>query len=106
MLDESGPPLANYYRFRLSPEMVLALGAKVKRPGESMVGEPVELVAHDQPPDEMEPYERLLGDAVNGDATLFAREDAVEASWRVVDPVLGNATPFCEYNPIPGGHRG
>jgi glucose-6-phosphate 1-dehydrogenase len=99
VLDEPGPPPANYYRFRLSPEMVLALGTRVKRAGECMVGEPVELVAHEQPPDEMEPYERLLGDAAGGDATLFAREDAVEASWRVVDPVLGAATPLCEYEP-------
>jgi glucose-6-phosphate 1-dehydrogenase len=99
VLDEPGPPPANYYRFRLSPEMVVALGAKAKRPGEGMVGEPIELVAHDQPPDAMEPYERLLGDAANGDATLFAHEDAVEASWRVVDPVLGNATPLLPYEP-------
>ena len=99
MLEESGPPLANYYRFRLSPEVVLALGTKVKKPGERMEGERIEMVAHHQPPDEMEPYERLLGDAVNGDAMLFAREDAVEASWRVVDPVLGSATPLFEYEP-------
>ena len=62
-----------------------------------MVGERIELVAHHQPPDAMHPYERLLGDAANGDATLFAREDSVEASWRIVDPVLGNATPVYEY---------
>ena len=64
-----------------------------------MVGDQIELMAHDQPPDEMEPYERLLGDAANGDATLFAREDAVEASWRVVDPVLKGAIPLKEYEP-------
>jgi glucose-6-phosphate 1-dehydrogenase len=52
-----------------------------------------------QPPDEMEPYERLLGDAAKGEATLFAREDAVLASWRIVDPVLGNTTPLFEYEP-------
>ena len=63
VLDETGPPLANYYRFRLSPEVMLALGTKVKRPGEGMVGERIELVAHHQRPDEMEPYERLLGDS-------------------------------------------
>jgi glucose-6-phosphate 1-dehydrogenase len=76
---------------------VIALGTKVKKPGELMVGERVELVAHHQPPDEMEPYERLLGDAANGDATLFAREDSVEAAWRVVDPILGDTTPPFEY---------
>ena len=99
VLDETGPALDCYCRFRLSPEVVLALGTKVKKPGERMVGERIELVAHHQPPDEMEPYERLLGDAANGDATLFAREDSVEAAWRVVDPVLGNATPLSEYEP-------
>jgi glucose-6-phosphate 1-dehydrogenase len=99
VLDEPGAPPGNYYRFRLSPEMVLALGTQVKRPGEIMVGDQIELVAHDQPPDEMQPYERLLGDAANGDETLFAREDAVEASWRVVDPALASAIPLREYEP-------
>jgi glucose-6-phosphate 1-dehydrogenase len=103
VLDEPGPPPANYYRFRLSPDMVLALGAKAKKPGEKMVGEAIELVAHNQPPDAMEPYERLLGDAANGDATLFTHEDALEASWRVVDPVLDNATPLFEYEPSTWG---
>jgi glucose-6-phosphate 1-dehydrogenase len=99
VLDETGPPLANYYRFRLSPEVMLALGTKVKRPGEGMVGERIELVAHHQRPDEMKPYERLLGAAANGDPTLFAREDAVEHSWRIVGPILGNLTPLYEYEP-------
>jgi glucose-6-phosphate 1-dehydrogenase len=99
VLDESGPPLANYYRFRLTPETVLALGTKVKRIGESMVGERIELVARHERPDEMEPYERLLGAAANGDPTLFARQDAVEESWRIVDPILGNMTPLHQYEP-------
>jgi glucose-6-phosphate 1-dehydrogenase len=99
VLDDAEPPLANYYRFRLSPEMLIALGTKIKRPGERMVGERIELVAHEQAADEMEPYERLLGDAIHGDPTLFTREDAVEASWRVVDPVLGSATPLYPYTP-------
>jgi glucose-6-phosphate 1-dehydrogenase len=97
VLDETEPPLANYYRFRLSPEVVLALGTKVKRPGEGLVGERIELMAHHQKPDEMDPYERLLGDAAKGDATLFARQDTVEESWRVVDSVLGNMTPLYDY---------
>ena len=105
VLDESGPPLANYYRFRLSPEMMIALGAKVKKPGELMDGERIELVAHEQSPDEMEPYERLLGDALNGDKTLFSREDAVEASWRVLDPVLGTQLRFSNMSPIHGDRR-
>jgi glucose-6-phosphate 1-dehydrogenase len=99
VLDELDPPLANYYRFRLTPEMVIALGTKAKKPGELMVGERIELVACHQPPDEMGPYERLLGDAADGDATLFARQDSVEAAWRVVDPVLGDATPLHQYEP-------
>jgi glucose-6-phosphate 1-dehydrogenase len=99
VLDELDPPLANYYRFRLNPEIVIALGTKGKKPGELMVGEPIELVACHHAPDEMGPYERLLGDAANGDASLFAREDSVEAAWRIVDPILGNATPLTEYEP-------
>jgi glucose-6-phosphate 1-dehydrogenase len=99
VLDDITRPLENHYRFRLSPEEVLALGAKVKKPGERMEGRCIELIAHYQPPDEMEPYERLLGDAISGDATLFAREDSVEAAWRVVDPILGNRTPLYEYEP-------
>ncbi|MDP9121795.1 MAG: glucose-6-phosphate dehydrogenase [Acidobacteriota bacterium] len=99
VLDETALGVDTYCRFRLSPEMVVALGTMVKQPGELMVGETVELVAHHQPADEMEPYERLLGDAANGDATLFAREDSVEESWRVVDPILGSAAPLFEYEP-------
>jgi glucose-6-phosphate 1-dehydrogenase len=90
-------PATNYYRFRLSPDFVVALGAKVKKPGERMEGEDIELVAHYQPPDERDPYERLLGDAAKGDGNLFARQDAVEASWRIVEPILGNVTPVYEY---------
>ena len=64
-----------------------------------MQGEEVELVAVHQSPDEMAPYERLLGAAMKGDETLFVREDAVEAQWRIVDPILGNVTPIYEYAP-------
>lgn len=98
VVNESEVP-ANYYRFRLSPQFVLALGAKVKKPGEGMQGEGIELVAHYQPPDVRDPYERLLSDASQGDSTLFARQDAVEASWRIVDPILGNATRLYDYEP-------
>jgi len=99
VLDESGHMLANYYRFRLTPELVIAVGAKVKRPGEQMVGQRAELVAHYAQPDEMEPYERLLGDAIRGDATLFARGDAVESAWRILDQILGTGSPLYEYDP-------
>ncbi len=90
---------ANYFRFRLSPDVFISLGARAKVAGEAMVGEEVELVARHQSPDEMLPYERLLGDAMHGDQRLFAREDAIEAAWRVVDPILGAVTPVYEYEP-------
>jgi glucose-6-phosphate 1-dehydrogenase len=88
----------NYYRFRLSPELQIALGARMKQPGERMVGFPTELsFMHRADCDEMDAYERLLGDAMDGDQTLFARQDAVEAAWAIVDPVLGNATKVLPY---------
>lgn len=90
---------ADYFRFRLSPNLLISLGARAKMPGEAMVGEGVELVVRQVSADEMTPYERLLGDAIRGDATLFVREDGVEAAWTVVDPILGNATPVHEYEP-------
>jgi glucose-6-phosphate 1-dehydrogenase len=104
-----GPPLAifddtqtahsNYFRFRLSPEVVISAGARVKQPGEAMRGESVELIAHQYPRREKSPYERLLGDAIRGDASLFTRDDSVEAAWRVVEPMLGTSTPLAEYEP-------
>jgi len=94
---ENAPAASNHLRLRLSPEVVIALGVRVKLAGESMTGEDVELVATHQRGDEMQPYERLLGDALHGDSALFAREDALEAQWRIVDPVLGNVTPVYEY---------
>jgi glucose-6-phosphate 1-dehydrogenase len=91
----AAPP--NRFRFRLSPQVVLSLGARAKLPGEAMRGEDVELIAcHDQA-DEMAPYERLLRDAMRGDQMLFAREDSVVEAWRVVDPVLGSRTPLFQY---------
>jgi glucose-6-phosphate 1-dehydrogenase len=90
---------ANSFRFRLSPHVILSLAARAKRPGEVMVGEDVELVACHERADEMAPYERLLRDAMRGDQMLFAREDAVERAWRIVDPVLGSATPLDTYDP-------
>ena len=96
---EIEPSQPNFLRFRLSPNVLIALGARAKVPGEAMIGEEVELVARHHAGDEMAPYERLLGDAMRGDATLFAREDSVEAAWRVVDSVLGNVTPIHRYEP-------
>jgi glucose-6-phosphate 1-dehydrogenase len=90
---------ADYFRFRLSPDVSISLGARAKLPGEAMAGERLELVVQQTHADEMKPYERLLGDALRGDPTLFVREDSVEAAWNVVDPVLGSATPVHEYDP-------
>jgi glucose-6-phosphate 1-dehydrogenase len=90
---------ANYFRFRLSPDVSISLGARAKLPREAMAGEQVEFVVRQSLVDEMTPYERLLSDALRGDPTLFVREAGVEAAWRVVDPVLGAATPVCEYDP-------
>jgi glucose-6-phosphate 1-dehydrogenase len=90
---------ADYFRFRLSPNVSISVGARVKIPGEAMVGEVVELLVRQSPADEMTPYERLLGDAIRGDPALFVREDGVEAAWSVVDPILRNVTPIHEYEP-------
>jgi glucose-6-phosphate 1-dehydrogenase len=88
----------NHLRFRISPEMTIAVGTTVMAPGEVMKGETVEMVASRHPrPDEMDAYERVLGDAMVGDATLFAREDYVEEAWRIVDPALKASTPVYEY---------
>jgi glucose-6-phosphate 1-dehydrogenase len=78
----------NYFRFRLAPSCGVALAARVKRAGQEFVGEQRELYLMDELPDEQLPYERLLSDAMIGNGALFTREDAVEAAWAVVDPVL------------------
>jgi len=96
---EPVPSLTNYVRFRLGPEVAIAIGARAKRPGDAMTGEGVELMVRNQTADEMSAYERLIGDAMRGDANLFARADGVEAAWRVVEPILGDATPIYEYEP-------
>jgi glucose-6-phosphate 1-dehydrogenase len=90
---------ANYFRLRLSPEVVIGAGALVKRGGEDMHGEPVELIARHNSAAEKSPYERLLADAVRGDTSLFTQDDCVEAAWRVVDPVLKCGLPVIEYEP-------
>jgi len=79
---------SNYVRFRLSPNSAVALAARVKRAGQDFIGEQRELFLSEQQPGEETPYERLLGDAMAGDGALFTREDAIEAAWKVVDPVL------------------
>src|SRR6202790_799277 len=84
----------NYFRFRISPEVTLSFGMNVVAPSEDTISQPVEMIASRHPrTEEMDAYERVLGDAMAGDATLFAREDYVEEAWRIVDPVLKAGTP-------------
>jgi glucose-6-phosphate 1-dehydrogenase len=93
-------PSANYFRFRVSPEVAVAFGVTVMDAEDRMVGQPAEMLASRRAAaEEMDAYERVLGDAMDGDATLFARQDYVEEAWRIVDPVLKKATPVYEYEP-------
>jgi glucose-6-phosphate 1-dehydrogenase len=95
----------NYCRFRISPDVTLAFGLNVLAPTED-AGETVELLASHHPDaTEMDAYERVLGDAMAGDASLFAREDYVEAAWGIVDPVLKAGTPVYSYEPGSWGPR-
>ncbi len=88
---------SNYLRFRLSPNSAIALAARVKLAGEDFVGEERELYLSEERSGDETPYERLLGDAMKGDGALFTREDAVEAAWAVVDPVLKSHHPVSPY---------
>jgi glucose-6-phosphate 1-dehydrogenase len=91
---------SNYFRFRISPDVTIAFGVTVMDAEEKMIGESTELLAHHNPrADEMDAYERVLTDAMEGDATVFSREDYVEEAWRIVDPMLKAATPVYEYEP-------
>jgi glucose-6-phosphate 1-dehydrogenase len=100
---EAPPKMGNYLRFRVSPNVTIALGARAKQHGEKMVGAPTELRVVDEPEQGKEgrlgDYERLLGDAMLGDATLFARQDVVEAAWAIVDPVIHGPSPMFAYEP-------
>jgi glucose-6-phosphate 1-dehydrogenase len=94
------PSPANYFRFRISPDVVIAVGMQVLDSSDAMTGRPTELMVAQCPrANAMDAYERLLHDAMKGDATLFAREDSVEQAWRIVEPVLGTVTPVIEYEP-------
>ena len=96
----NGEIVSNHIRFRISPDVAIALGMMILSPGKDATGEAAEMVANHHPAaNEMDAYERVLGDAVDGDTTLFAREDYVEEAWRIVDPVLKAATPLYEYEP-------
>jgi glucose-6-phosphate 1-dehydrogenase len=93
-------PASNYFRFRISPDVTGAFGLTVMDLEEKMVGRQVELAAKREPtPEDVDAYERVLGDAMIGDRSLFAREDYVEEAWRIVDPVLKSATPVYDYEP-------
>jgi glucose-6-phosphate 1-dehydrogenase len=90
----------NYCRLRISPDVTFAIGANVIAPGQETLSETAEMLGTSLPrADEMDAYERVLGDAMQGDPTLFAREDYVEEAWRIVDPVLKVGTPVHEYEP-------
>jgi len=99
VFDAISQATSNYFRFRLSPEVVISAGTRVKQPGEDMRGEPVELVARHEPRSEQPPYARLLRDALRGDPALFTLDESVEAAWRVVEPALAGGSPVQEYEP-------
>ncbi len=106
VFDEPVPPQSNYFRFRLGPNQVaIAVGARTKSPGERMAGEEVELYVCNATSEAKEAYERLIGDAMGGDATLFAREDSVEAAWAICDPILDKSGPAYRYEPGSWGPR-
>ncbi|HMK29645.1 MAG TPA: glucose-6-phosphate dehydrogenase [Terriglobales bacterium] len=91
---------SNYFRFRISPDVGIAIGMTVMGPDDKFLSRPAEMMASEQrSAEEMDAYERVLGDAMAGDATLFAREDYVEEAWRIVDPLLKNGSPVYRYEP-------
>ncbi len=96
---EAGMPTANFLRIQISPRIEGDLGIRTKRPGIEMVGADATLSAISHDPDRMQAYERLLGDALRGDSTLFARQDEVDAAWAIVDGILDDATPCGTYEP-------
>ena len=96
----ANPLPANYVRFRVTPDLVIAIGSHVKAAGDALLGEQVELVvSRSSDPHERLAYEELLGDALAGNSSRFARQDYVEEAWRIVEPVLDNATPIYPYAP-------
>jgi glucose-6-phosphate 1-dehydrogenase len=96
--DELVPLSSGHVRMRISPDVNIAVGVRVKRPGERMVGEDVEMTLTDHEPRVLPPYQRLLGDAMRGLGELFGREDIVDAQWRIVEPILDNVTPVYPYH--------
>ncbi|CAB4816548.1 unannotated protein [freshwater metagenome] len=84
-------------RMRISPDVSIGLGVRVKVPGDRMIGEDIELLVSEPAGKQMPPYERLLGDALRGNDELFSREDLVTAQWNVVDPILDDVVPVYLY---------
>ena len=97
--DELVPLSSGHVRMRISPDVCIGMGMRVKLPGERMVGGDVELILSEHAPSLLPPYQRLLGDALRGLGELFGREDIVDAQWRIVEPVLDDATPVYAYHP-------
>lgn len=104
---EPKPKLGNYIRFRLNPSVAIGIGARAKRGGDLMVGRPIELSVVDEAAQgqagRLGDYERLLGDAMAGDATLFARQDIVESAWAIVEPALKSGNTLYQYAPGSAG---
>ncbi|MGA9540163.1 MAG: glucose-6-phosphate dehydrogenase, partial [Methyloceanibacter sp.] len=88
-----------HMRFRIQPDVTIALGTRVKVPGDRMIGDDVELILTRQRTEDKPPYQRLLGDAMEGISDLFTREDIVDAEWCIVENILGNVTPVYSYDP-------
>ena len=96
---DHGPEQPNHLRFRLGPDVAIALGAQTKKPGPALAGTDVELYVAQHQQDDMDAYEVLISAALVGDTGHFAREDEVEAAWAIVDPVLNATTTPLEYQP-------
>jgi glucose-6-phosphate 1-dehydrogenase len=96
---ERVPNGSAHMRFRLGPDMAIGMGLRVKQPGDRMAGDDTELMLTERPGSYRPPYQRLLGDAMRGNSDLFGREDIVDAQWRIVQPILDNATPLYTYQP-------
>jgi glucose-6-phosphate 1-dehydrogenase len=97
--EELVPISSGHMRMRISPDVSIAMGVRVKLPGDRMVGEDVEMMLTEHAPSILPPYQRLLGDAMRGMGELFGRDDIVDAQWRIVEPILDNATPLYPYEP-------
>jgi glucose-6-phosphate 1-dehydrogenase len=97
--DELVPLSSGHVRMRISPNVNIALGVRVKLPGERMVGKDVEMILTEREPNMRPPYQRLLWDAMRGLGELFGRDDIVDAQWRIVEPILDDVTPVYPYEP-------